>query len=66
MTPFYLFESFYAFIAFWFGYYTFAEGSNARSGWDKARLAGLFACVFWPLLIVAVLIPRFADWQRAS
>lgn len=60
MTPFYLFESFYAFMAFWFGYYTFAEGRNARSGWDRPRLLGLGACVFWPLLMIAMLITRFA------
>lgn len=65
MSPLFIIALCYALMAFWFGYYTFAEGTNARSGWDKARLTGIAACVFWPLLIVAVLIPRFADKHRA-
>ncbi|WP_075291573.1 hypothetical protein [Pararhizobium arenae] len=55
MTPFYILEAIYVVIAFACGYYTFAEGENNRALWNRPRLMGLLACVFWPVLMLVVL-----------
>ncbi len=64
MIHFYLFETGYAIIAFACGYYTFAEGENSRSHWDRSRVLGLMMCVFWPVLVLVLLAPGLTQPRR--
>ncbi|HEV7309727.1 hypothetical protein [Ensifer sp.] len=44
---------------------TFLEGMQGRAGWNIYRIAGLLACLVWPVLFVYLMF-KFASRNRIS
>jgi hypothetical protein len=55
--------SFYTLICLFFLDNTYREGEAAGGAWDSMRVFGLFLCLFWPLLVVHVIISACRNRQ---
>ncbi|MFB2551235.1 hypothetical protein [Ensifer soli] len=58
----------YAMVTIFFLLRTHEEGEISGAGWDRSRIAGLMACVAWPvvLVVVAAVVFRASRSTRVS